>query len=163
MKTDDQRKAFLQVITANQGDASYHLVFHDWLLEQGDEQAARQQAWMAKVLLGQVQHEIIFNREGVVPQASTAWEGIRLSTRTHFLQSVRELITSYPDVQFIVVTSLPPSWCGFRRENGSRSPGDGHSPILYYRRGVGHVCRVVVKEPPKKSGYRPGQGSDGWS
>src|SRR5262249_26482371 len=71
---------------ANPGDVSHLLVFHDWLLDQGDEQGARQQAWMVKVLLGQVQHQIIFNRDGVVPQASTAWEEIRLSTRTHFLR-----------------------------------------------------------------------------
>jgi uncharacterized protein (TIGR02996 family) len=109
MKVNTQRKAFLQEIKANPWDASHLLVFHDWLLDLGDEKAARQQAWMAKVLLGQVQHEIVLNRERVVPQASTAWDGIRLSTRTHFQQSVRELFSSYRDVQFIVVTSLPPS------------------------------------------------------
>jgi uncharacterized protein (TIGR02996 family) len=144
---DRERRAFERAIADKPNDAAAHQVYADWLEDSGLEQEASQQRWMAKVLRGEIQHELIFTRQGLVRQASWDWDYLPPSARTYWRRAVPQCFSDHPDVWFIVASHRTPRECGFRRQNGSRFADQGDSPVLYWRRNHGSKCRILIREP----------------
>src|SRR5262249_46959518 len=117
-----------------------------WLRGRGKGQEARQHGWMAQGLRGGVQGGLVFSRRGLGAAAPTFWDAPPPSARTYSLPCTADYFAQNPDLLFIVVTEDAPSYCGFRRENGSKRADQGISAILWWWRGHGCKARVLVTD-----------------
>ncbi len=115
-----------------------------WLDEQGRREDCWLQLWMEHALRGWYHADLVFTPQGVLPQASTDWDGLRKQTQNYWRKTTDHYFRIYRGVLFIVITPLAPTYAGFRR-NGSYDAGQGDSPLLWWRRGVGSKARVLPR------------------
>jgi uncharacterized protein (TIGR02996 family) len=127
--------SFHQVINAEPYDATSRLVYADVLEEQGELSAATIQRWIARMLTGTQQYDLVMTRQGVLESASLTANTLRIQERNYWKRATSELFEKNPDVAFIIVSRKPKTESGLTAERRSKQSSTGAfcSPVMYYR------------------------------
>jgi uncharacterized protein (TIGR02996 family) len=128
MHAKDHKVGFLEAIAAEPYDPSIRLIYHDWLLEAGDQKGALQQKWIGCILMGRVSYDLVITHRGVLEAASSG-KGMQLN---YWLRQAHDLLNRvYPDAHMVIISSESKMQLNLRLDKS------GRSPVIFYRSGTG--------------------------
>jgi uncharacterized protein (TIGR02996 family) len=144
-----ERERWLAKVIRRPYDPALRWRYARWLMSQRRDKEADLNFWVATVLKGKTDYDLVLTRRRPVDQRESGWNQDWWSeeVRADCQRRAKEVFTTHPGVQLIVVGDGPPEHNGFLSRATFRVSGVTRSPVVYLDRRDEVLYRV--EEAPK--------------